>query len=277
MPVETLSPVKETQYTHKSFELVFHKFCNQYAERVVSATGRQSLEPDSERYLGLSKNATLREMKDRLEVASAAIGEPPDWDASAEGLYPSKEAILLSSRHLAWFATMGSLTQGYVDRLNDRIKECKHRSSRNGGSNHNIDRLYNDRREQVSLLIAQNDAISEYFESELAHILGNDSPAKMDALLSTVPFLDERHREGLVSGLSLEIATGRYLGELIKTKQDKDISLAHGSSEQDSRGGDFVFVSEDEIIHLDINQKCPKYLLEGSIHLLKTMNAAING
>lgn len=259
MPSETLIPRQETQYTQKSFELVFHSFCSQYATKICEATGENTAHHvNNGSYLGLPQNATLRQMKDRLDEAIRVVGEPMDWASDTFEASPTKEHVLLSARHLAWYATVGSLTQGYIDRLNGRIEQARADSGRNGSSGHNLDRLFSDRKEQVSLLIAQNSAIREYFESDLARQLGNDSPVAMGALLSKAPFMDDLQRDALVSGISLEIATERYIEHLITTEGDERITLAHGDDSQDSRGGDFVLVCPDEIVYLDIKSTMPK-------------------
>lgn len=262
MPTETLDTaetVKKPEYSHKSFELVFSNFCTKYTERIQSLAGNQP----GGGFLGLPRNASVQQMGQRLNEVAAAIGEPPELGKEYLEGAELKEAVLLTSRYLAWNAVMGNLTQLYADKLKDFIKREKHNKASNGGSRHNLGRLAHERDAAVSVLLAQNHALRDFFDSGLAHTLGNDSPERMNRLLSNVPNLGEGHRKGLVKGISLEIASKRHISFLSKAHSTREISVAYGSDNEDARGGDIVLMSGEDILFIDLKSNMPEVFSDG--------------
>lgn len=267
MPTETITrpaeTLKETQYTHKSFELVFSSFCGQYGKNLGSLTAQSSRNGNSESFLGLPPKASVQQMGHRLNEAAQIMGDPPGWrDDQQEGA-TMKEAVLLSARYLAWHATMGGITQMYLDRLNEQIKSERQKNSYNGGSHQNLGRLKYNRGKGLSILLAQNHALRDYFDSRLANTLGNDSPERMSQLLKHVSYGNAGRREDLVGGISLEIASKRYLETLMRTRGLDGIGVAYGSDEQDSRAGDFVVQAGEEMMFIDIKSSMPEKFSDG--------------
>lgn len=158
---------------------------------------------------------------------------------------------------------MGSVTQRYIDKVKATIDRERHSKSGNGGSRANLGRLYHERTAALAVLLAQNHALRDYFDSGLAETLGNDSPRKMDRLLSHVPNLAAEQRKALVEGLSLEIASKRQLEGLIGTEGMQSSKVAYGSNEQDSRGGDLVMLSGEDILFIDIKSSMPAKFSNG--------------
>jgi hypothetical protein len=263
MPVEdliTAETVKDPEYTHKSFELVFSNFCSQYAQRISDFTGNLG-EQNDQGFMGLPAQASWRQMGQRLNDIGKAMGQPPSWDD--EPAINTRDAILFSARYLAWNATMGGVTQQYVDKIKDNIKHGKHAKAQNGGSRDNLNRLYYEQKTGLSILLAQNHALRDYFDSGLARQLGNDSPAEMNRLLSNVLYLDSQQREALVRGISLEIASKRCLEDMVKTGQLDEITVAYGNDEEDSRGGDLVLLTGEETFFIDLKSSMPKKFSNG--------------
>lgn len=267
MPIETITePVetsKEPQYTYKSFQLVFSSFCSQYEKSLGSLTMHPSRNGNSEGFMGLPPKASVQQMGRRLNETAQAMGDPPGWEDDQQEGATMKEAVLLSARYLAWHATRGAITQQYVDRLREYIDRERPTKSLNGGSRHNIGRLNYERDNGLVALLAQNHALRDYFDSGLAQTLRNDSPERMSHLLNNVPYLRDRHREDLVAGISLEIASKRYLETLINTHKLGDLEVAYGSDEQDPRGGDLVVLKEKEIMFIDVKSSMPARFADG--------------
>lgn len=257
MPTETLSSAEAThtaEYNHRSFDLVFSSFCKQYAQKLKPVIA----EKNGKGFLGLPKDASVPQMGQRLNEVMKAIGEPPQVSEEYLNGPSIQEAILLSARYLAWNAVMGGLTNQYVDKLRVIIDE-EHRSQHSKHLNHNhLHRLTRERKAAVSTLIAQNHALRNYFDSNLAHTLGNDSPRSMDKLLSKVPFLDSEHRQATVKGISLEIAAKKYLQAMTKMHNGSEVKVAYGDSRQDAMGGDLVLISDKDILFIDLKSSMPK-------------------
>jgi hypothetical protein len=244
----------ETAYSHKSFELVFSNFCKQYDQK-LSASGALTPADGKGGAVGLK----------RLEEVSKIMGDAPQWEAPSE-YEDAKSALILSGRYLAWHTIMGSVTQRYIDKVKDTIAREKHSKAGNGGSRANLGRLYHERAAALSVLLAQNHALRDYFDSGLAQTLGNDSPRKMDRLLSHVPHLTAEHRKMLVGGISLEIASKRQLEKVAATEELGYAKVAYGSNDQDLRGGDLVLVAGEDILFIDIDAQ--------EIHQRGRLNAA---
>ena len=246
MPAETVSEQlkasSEPHYTRRSFELVFTSFCNQYAQRVGSLSGSSYPGDEGEGFMGLPINASWLQMTHRLKEVGQVMGNTPKWDDNQEDV-SARDAVLLPARYLAWHATMGGITQQYLDKLEVTVKRQKRDQSRNGGNRHNLNRLYREQNAAEATLLAQNHALRDHFDSGLARAFGYDAPESMDRLLSHVPYLHREHRESLVRGISLEIATKRYLEKLVEAGELGDAKVAYGNDEQDSRGGDLVLLA----------------------------------
>ncbi len=255
MSIETVVRPLETQnqprYTYKSFELVFSNFCRQYTDRLHGLTGGQDKRHSM---LGLPPNATWHQMSRRVHEISAAMGDAPKWDEQRPGV-ELKDAVLLSARYLAWNTLMGGINQQYIDRLERCIDHQRYERSGNGGLRHNLSRLHHERSAAVSVLLAQNHALRDYFDSGLARTIGNDSPDKISRLLENVPYFDEEQRRALVKGISLEIASKRCLERRADTQ---DYKIAYGSDRQDARGGDLVVLDGDEILFIDLKSSMPE-------------------
>lgn len=266
MTTETISTRAETlaepHYDYKSFELVFSKFCGQYGERLKEFEAPASI-GDSNSFMGLPPKATLKDMGLRLYEVASAMGQPPKWEDSQDDDVSTKEAILLSARYLAWQATMGSITQQYIDRVKDKIDDEKARHSDHNIKRQNLDRLFREQEKAVTILLAQNHALRDYFDSGLAKRLGNDSPEKIQRLLDKLPYLDDDRKEGLARGISLEIASKRFVENLLKQQGKEDLTVAFGSDDQDSRGGDLVIYNGEDIFFIDVKSSMPKKFTGG--------------
>jgi hypothetical protein len=248
MPTETLEAaetVKTPEYTHKSFELVFANFCNQYKQKAEEVAGPKAHMKD--RFLGMPGNVSVQEMGQKLAEVRQAIGEPPQWDEDHDEVF-MKEAIVLSARHLAWSAVMAGITTRYLNKTNDYINKERH----NGRNN--LQRLFNERRAGVSLQIAYNHAIRDYFDSGLAQTLGNDSPQGMNNLLEHASFISDQEKSRLIRGIALEIAAKKDL----EAKSDGKYRVAYGSPEQDADGGDLVIIGQEDIVFIDLKSKMPE-------------------
>lgn len=213
--------------------------------------------------MGLPPKASVQQMGRRLNEVAQVMGDPPGWEDDQQEGASMKDAVLLSARYLAWHATMGGITQLYLDRLNEQIKYEKHKGSLNGGSHQNLGRLYYNRGKGLAILLAQIHALRDYFDSGLANTLGNDSPEMMNQLLKHVPYRSDRRREDLVAGISLEIASKHYLETLLKARDLGGFSVAYGNDEQDSRGGDFVVQAGEEIMFINIKSSMPEKFSDG--------------
>ena len=251
--------ITERHYDHKSFELVFSKFCSGYDEKLSELGLKQST--DNESFLGLPPKSTTKQMGSRLYEASKAMGDPPRWDATHSDGVSMQEAILLSARYLAWQATMGSLTQRYIDKINDKIDIEKAYQNHNGRQN--LNKLFFEREKAVSILLAQNHAIRDHFDSGLAKRLGSDSPEKIDSVLRRVKSLGEYQREALVHGISLEIATKKFVEKQLKEQNRHDLRVAYGNDNEDAHGGDLVILNGREMLFLDIKSSMPKKFTGG--------------
>lgn len=246
---KTAAPT-EISYTHKSFELVFSNFCKQYEQR-LNDSGVLPTNGEGEP-LGLR----------RLEEVAKIMGDSPSWEAQEDD--PNiKHAIILSGRYLAWHTIMGSVTQRYIDKVKATITREKHSKSANGGSRANLGKLYHERAAAVSLLLAQNHALRDFFDSGLSETLGNDSPRKMDRLLTHVPHLTVEQRKALVEGISFEIASKRQLESLNGTEELPGTAVAYGSNDQDARGGDLVLQGGEDILFIDIKSSMPQQFSNG--------------
>ncbi|HET7528899.1 MAG TPA: hypothetical protein VFJ84_01570 [Candidatus Saccharimonadales bacterium] len=255
MPTETAArheTAVKPEYSRKSFELVFVKFCEQYQRKIEEITGPKSRREG--RFLGLPATASVQEMGRRLAEVTAAVGEPAQLGPEHGDEVPMKDALIYSARHLAWSAVMGGITNQYIERCDEFIQRERH------SGRHNLQRLINERKAAVVLKLAHNHAIRDYFESGLAEILGNDSPDGMDGLLKHVGSLSDKQREALVSGLSLEIAAKRKLDEIAGGKY----SVAYGSQAQDSIGGDLVISGPEDLIFIDLKSKMPEKFFDGT-------------
>lgn len=258
MPVENLATaeaVRKPEYTHKSFELVFARFCDKYADRL------QKLSHDHG-FFDPAAPHSLKQMGRRLNEVSRAIGPPPP---SGEDLAPEvdlEEAILLSARYLAWNTVIGSITQQFTDRLKNQIDYQKRR---NGGHYRYNGWLAHERDAAVSVLLAQNHALRDFFDSELAHTLGSDSPNNMERLLAEAPYMSEEQRKSLVKGLSLEIASKRAAQAVARRQNRPDVAVAYGSDNEDARGGDLVLVAGEDILFVDVKSYMPDKFPDGSL------------
>lgn len=255
---EAAEAVRKPEYTHKSFELVFAAFCKQYADRIEALSGH-----DHSHFLGLPPNASAQQMGKRLAEISQLMGEQPTLDDEELDSLDLKEAVLLSARYLAYFSISGSLTQQYADRLKDFKERERTSHSANGGSRHNLSRLAADRETAINRLLAQNHALRDFFDSRLAHTLGNDSPEHMDKLLRHNPYLTTDQREGLVKGISLEIAAKQRLEAGIAADGYEDLSVAYGTDQQDAKGGDLVLLAGEDILFIDLKSHMPKVFSDG--------------
>jgi hypothetical protein len=256
MPTETRATHEtavKPEYTHKSFELVFAKFCDQYQQRIDEHSGPKARQQG--RFLGLPANASVQEMGRRLSEVSSAIGEPAQLGPEHGDEIPLKDALILSARHLAWSAVMGGLTRRYIENVDSYIQKERY------GGRSNVQRLFNERGAAISLKLAHNDGIREYFDSELARTLGNDSPEGMKSLIEHVPFLTENEKHALVSGIALEIAAKRELEQ----KLGQRVKVSHGSAKEDSVGGDLVIIGENDLVFIDVKSKMPEKFAGGEV------------
>ncbi len=262
MPTETVAEKSEVsqefQYTHKSFELVFANFCSQYTNALETLSGGNAKDGTDSKFMGLPASASIQQMGHRLNEVAQIMGDAPRWEDDQEEGTSMREALLLSARYLAWHATMGGITQQYIDKLKEHIKSETPKSSLNGGSHQNLGRLSYHRDKGLAILRAQNHALRDYFDSGLANTLGNDSPEKMSQLLNHVPYLKDRHREDIVDGIPLEIASKRYVEQLLKNGGNQDVGVAFGSDEHDSRAGDLVILNADETMFIDVKSSIPE-------------------
>lgn len=254
MPTETLETVeavKTSEYSHKSFELVFANFCQQYKQKIEDVAGPKArLEG---RFLGLSTNASVQKMGQRLAEVTAAIGEPQQLGIEDE--IPLKEALILSARHLAWSTVMAGITARYLEKTDDYISQ-ERRSGRN-----NIRRLFNERKAGISLKLAYNHSIRDYFDSSLARALGNDSPQSMYKLMKHSPYMSETEKSALVGGIALEIAAKRRLEE----RTGHGLKVNYGTDEEDAVGGDLVVIGPEDIIYIDLKSKMPEKFVGGDV------------
>jgi len=249
MPIETAQrheTATKPEYTHKSFELVFAKFCDQYQQKIDELSGPKARREG--RFLGLPGNASVQEMGRRLAETSAALGEPAQPDSEADEI-PLKDALILSARHLAWSAVMGGITSNYVDKIDDFIEKEKY------SGRHNNNRLFNDRKAAVSLVLAHMNGIRDYFDSDLARLLGNDSPKAMSDLIEHAPHDISK----LTSGIALEIAAKRNLEERLGSTS----KVNFGSADEDSVGGDLVVIGPEDIVFIDLKSKMPEKFAGG--------------
>lgn len=256
MPTETAlghETAAKPEYSRKSFELVFVRFCEQYQRKIEEIAGPKARQEG--RFLGLPATASVQEMGRKLAEVAAAVGEPAQLGPEHGDEIPMKDALILSARHLAWSAVMGGITNQYIEKWDEFIQKERH----NG--RHNLRRMFNEKKAAVVLAVAHNHAIRGYFESGLAGILGNDSPEAMDRLLEHVPYLSETQRSALVKGLSLEIAAKRKLGEVSGGKY----SVAYGSQAEDSVGGDLVISGPDDLVFIDLKSKMPEKFPDGTV------------
>jgi hypothetical protein len=256
MPTETLiktEAINIPEYSHRSFELVFANFCAKYQQKIESIVGPKASHEG--RFLGLPSNATVQQMGHRLSEVVAAVGEPPELPSDMEELTPIKEAIIYSARNLAWNAVMCGLTSKYIDSIGDFIKREKY------SGKHNMSRLFYEKRAATSLVIAHNTGIRNYFDSGLAHKLGNDSPHSMSNLFEHVSYLSDIEKKALVKGISLEIAAKRTLDK----RANGHYEVSYGTSEQDALGGDLVVIGAEDLVFIDLKSKMPSKFDGGEV------------
>ena len=247
----------EPVYSRRSFELVFTNFCAQYTNRVEQVAGQQ-LGGDMG-FMGLAPNAPIKLVGRRLHEISQVMGDEPQW--SGDDQLEVKEAILHAARRLAWNAVMGSVNQRYIDRLNEIIDQ-ERRAGRHG-VRHNLARIISERNLSRDILVVQNHALRDYFDSPLAQMLGNDSPEGMAHLLEHVPFMTSENRKALVGGISLEIAVKRHMQQLASQGRLGQAHVSYGSDKQDERGGDLVVIKPGEVDFIDVKKSMPKRFADG--------------
>ena len=268
MPTETITGKSETstetQYTARSFELVFSKFCSKYENTLIPFTRRGAKDDRDNRFMGLPPNASVQQMGKRLNQVGQLMGDSPSWNENQTESVDMREAVLLSARYLAWHTTMGGISSQYVDHLQEYIGSQQRRGTLNTNGHQSMGRLNHDRSVGISILLAQNHALRDYFDSGLAATLGNDSPAKMNQLLRHSPYMSETLRDDRARGISLEIAAKRQLEGLLSTKDSAGCKAAYGSSEQDARGGDLVVLTNNEILFIDLKSSMPAVFSDGT-------------
>jgi hypothetical protein len=254
MPTEVLNSTEtatKPEYSHRSFELVFANFCNQYRQKIEEVAGPKARMDG--RFLGLPGNASVQEMGKRLAEVTAAIGEPAQLGLEYGDEVPLKDAVILTARHLAWSTLMAGVTSRYLEKIDGYIQKERY----NGRQN--VRRLFNEKKAGVVLQTSYKHTIRDYFDSGLARRLGNDSPNEMSQLLEHAPYFSETERSTLVRGTALEIAAKKDL----ESKSEGQCKVTYGSSEEDAVGGDLVIIAPEDILFIDLKSKMPEKFAGG--------------
>jgi hypothetical protein len=71
------------------------------------------------------------------------------------------------------------------------------------------------------------------------------------------------NKEGLVRGISLEIAVKRYMEQLAQAGRLSRNTVAYGTDEQDQQGGDLVVIKSGEIDFIDVKRSMPERFADG--------------
>jgi hypothetical protein len=190
--------------------------------------------------------------KDRFKRAYDLLLREDPAEMPVPGEELDQTSLMALADNLSYVGIRNSIVSSHLGEVNRALVQSRNGRGKDLQAALNLEK---ERRALTTVVVEDNHFVRDFFDSELAAKLKSASPRVMAKILrkATLYGVSEEGSQAIAKGLSLEIATRRYLERGL----GDNAIVEYGTGEQDRQGGDIVVARDSGLLYIDLKSSRP--------------------